>query len=90
VIQQNAGSAEEMASTAEALSGQAEQLLSTVSSFKISENIRTNSKAPRPSLPEQPMTSPPGMGTIQNRQQRGIVLNMGSGQETRDDEFERF
>jgi PAS domain S-box-containing protein len=44
VIQQNAGSAEEMASTSEELSAQADQLLTTVSFFKVDEKERPSVK----------------------------------------------
>jgi methyl-accepting chemotaxis protein len=100
VIQQNAGAAEEMASTAESLSTQADQLLSTVSSFKLSgagavqaRNQTAKAIGHGRDLVRQAGRAAalaPGNAARANGKPLGVVLEMGTPQDTRDDGFERF
>lgn len=99
VIQQNASASEEMASTSEELSSQAEQLRQTIAFFsngdvdgasgpriplleKAPETIVTSSKRHRTASKEKVQSARKTVG--------GKSLNMDSGNEKLDDEFERY
>ncbi|MBI2353432.1 MAG: methyl-accepting chemotaxis protein [Deltaproteobacteria bacterium] len=95
VIQQNASASEEMASTSEELSGQAEQLKDTISFFRIDNSlansstrgVRVQRKAARPGqVPHIARTTAkvPGKPGI------GVNLDMATGRDHLDDDFERF
>jgi methyl-accepting chemotaxis protein len=106
VIQQNAGAAEEIASTSQELQGQAESLLQTVSFFRLNGNGRGPAELPaastkqpecaaqRPArLKQEPVLTAAGTAA------RGVHLDLGtdgsgngSGRrgDQRDDEFEQF
>jgi len=87
VIQQNASATEQMASTSEELSGQAAQLQSTISFFRAAGSGRAVSGAPRQVMRAAPHSRPaPALGP----DSKGIVLDLGSGKDTLDDEFEKF
>ena len=98
VIQQNAGASEEMASTAEELSSQAEQLQSTIAFFKIDDTGRNAHRAQavrqvvhKPAIKtataylKKAIAKPVKAATA-----TGIALDMGSGHDKLDDEFEKF
>ncbi|MGL1862174.1 MAG: CHASE3 domain-containing protein [Pseudodesulfovibrio sp.] len=89
IVQQNAAGAEEMASTSEELSGQAEQLNSVVAFFNINESgsgyrrstqVVKNAAAPKP-LPAAPT------GAVAPEAAVGIDMDMDDGS---DGGFERF
>jgi methyl-accepting chemotaxis protein len=97
VIQQNASASEEMASTSEELSSQAEQLQDNISFFKLEDQrsgfsrqakkpVSVTSKAKGSAhIPAEKKTSvsKPSAGG-------GLLLDMGSGTDNLDDEFEKF
>lgn len=96
VIQQNASVTEEMASTAEELSSQAEQLQDAIEFFKIGDMGRREARPLRnaygkadgtPSRPAQKVPAHSGKGLSQGT---GIILDLGDGDDTLDQEFERF
>ncbi|MBX3006779.1 MAG: MCP four helix bundle domain-containing protein [Melioribacteraceae bacterium] len=101
VIQQNASTSEEMASTAEELSSQAEQLLDTVSFFKIDDK-RTNSTkrtatyAPKPRSLDHKMLNPASTAQPKAKLNKtannsnGVALELGSGSDKLDYEFEKY
>lgn len=96
VIQQNAGASEEMAATAAGLSSEAEQLLSTVSSFKMAgkeaQPMLANAgtaKDPRAVSAEQAKGAP-GNGFKKNRGKTGAAPGMLPLYPKQADEFERF
>lgn len=90
VVQQNAGSSEEMASTSEELSAQAQQLQSTISFFKVDNRNQSFKKTVR----DQPVNKRPAANIQQPKQVTsntgGMKLNMGTGTDTEDGDFERF
>ena len=88
VIQQNASASEEMASTSEELSSQAEQLQDTISFFKLEENARRSAtKAAAPAARISHVSSaPPASKTTTS----GLSLDMGSGRDKLDDDFEEY
>ena len=87
VIQQNASATEQMASTSEELSGQAAQLQSTISFFRVASSRRAVSLSSRPVVHAAPPSRPvPALGS----NSQGIALDLGSGKDTLDDEFEKF
>jgi hypothetical protein len=85
-----------MASTAESLSSQAEQLQSTVSSFKIDQKGEFKSDVLTKSLktvnPLKVATKPSATArTVKsNGEGSGIRFNVGHLHDGRDDEFEKF
>nr|WP_320116762.1 methyl-accepting chemotaxis protein [uncultured Desulfuromonas sp.] len=92
VIQQNAAAAEEMASTSEELNAQAAQLQDTISFFKLDSagvkqlvSPRTQAKAPRfkDALSARKATQT----TASNS---GLRLDMGTGKDALDKEFEEY
>ena len=97
VIQQNASASEEMASTSEELSSQAEQLQDSIAFFKLdghkSGAIRQTKKPVAGQdkakviahLPVKSKTSP-----VKAHAGGGLVLDMGSGKDKLDNEFERY
>jgi methyl-accepting chemotaxis protein len=102
VIQQNASATEQMASTTEELSSQAEQLQDTIAFFKVQETgkrkaeerrhvvVRTHreqfktTQRPAAHAAIQKASSGNGMKT------GGIPIDLGSGHDKLDDEFETF
>jgi len=96
VVQQNAGASEEMAATAAGLSSQAEQLLSTVSSFKMADkedqtmiaNSRTV-KDERAGSAEQ-VKGLSGNRLKKNQGRTGVALDLLPLYDKQVDEFERF
>jgi methyl-accepting chemotaxis protein len=96
VVQQNAGASEEMAATAAGLSSQAEQLLSTVSSFKMAgkegQPMLANAgtaKDPGAVSAEQ-VKGAPGNGFKKSRGKTGAAPGMLPLYPGQADEFERF
>ena len=102
-MQQNAGAAEERSSTAEELASQAEQLQGTIAFFKMHETEKELMRrtAPAAQIPAQNVH--PVRGTAQragigleekHHKRTGVVLNMGSGGNGKDDrrdaEFEQI
>jgi len=94
VVQSNAGASEEMASTAEELSSQAQQLQSTISFFKIDDsggnNMNKHSYVAKFAAPQPPVAHPPKQKAIKHNVQEGKKLNMGTGPDSEDADFERF
>jgi methyl-accepting chemotaxis protein len=101
VIQQNASATEEMASTAEELSSQAEQLQDTIGFFKIGDHEKRRVATPvRAVQREAKKAAPLGQGkgniAIERRSGNGggivsgVSLDLGTGKDKFDDEFERF
>ncbi|BCS53725.1 methyl-accepting chemotaxis protein [Geobacter sp. SVR] len=90
VIQQNASASEEMASTSEELSGQAEQLKDAIGFFRIDSRMQV-AAARRPVRTAVRIASVvKGSDRSSGREFSGIALDMGSGRDHLDDEFERF
>jgi methyl-accepting chemotaxis protein len=96
VIQQNAGASEEMAATAAGLSSEAEQLLSTVSFFKMADKedqmtIR-NIKAVKDqrAVPAEQVKGTSGSSVKKNRGRLGVALDMLPLYDKPVDGFERF
>ena len=105
VIQQNAGASEEMASTSEELASQAEQLQTSIAFFRTGEEgaVRIADKATGrrqaspPKISAGPPASSPAKGGYANGYHKparvaagGVVLDMESGRDGLDGEFERF
>ncbi len=101
VIQQNASVTEEMASTAEELSSQAEQLQDTVAFFRIGTDAkktrRADSTAMKPGHKPPPSTGHPKAHRAETSKsgndaagRAGIVVDLGSGRDSMDEEFERL
>jgi methyl-accepting chemotaxis protein len=102
VIQQNASASEEMSSTAEELSSQAEQLQETMAFFKIDEkgaarktNFVTHHKptvnhliAAKPVATKQKVQKPANTKNLAKT--GGWALDMGTGSDKIDSEFEKF
>ncbi|GAM11847.1 methyl-accepting chemotaxis protein IV [Geobacter sp. OR-1] len=95
VIQQNAAVAEEMASTATGLSGQADQLISSIGFFKLDlSDLRSSQRQ----LPAQPPSSPAESAKPKQLvakapkkmavNESGFGLNLGKDQ--LDKEFEKY
>jgi methyl-accepting chemotaxis protein len=93
VIQQNASASEEMASTSEELSSQAEQLQDTISFFKLAGGQGTAKKAaaarPPARIAHVTKTSSARPATKAGGGS-GVLLDMGSGKDRLDDEFEEY
>ncbi len=100
VIQQNASVTEEMASTAEELSSQAAQLQDTVAFFRIDTGTkkarRVDSTAMKAAHKPPPSVGHPkvyGAETSNNGKdagRTGIAVDLGSGRDSIDEEFERL
>jgi len=97
VIQQNASASEEMASTSEELSSQAEQLQDSIAFFKLdghkSGAIRQAKKAVAAKGKTKAISHIPAGGKTSPAKTSaggGLLLDMGSGKDKLDDEFERF
>ena len=101
VIQQNASASEEMSSTAEELSSQAEQLQETMSFFKIDEKGARKSSfvthhkpivnhliSAKPVTPKQKVQKPASTKNLAKA--GGWALDMGTGSDKIDSEFEKF
>jgi len=91
VIQQNASASEEMASTSEELSSQAEQLQDTISFFKVQ-----NAQQGRKRQTVQPKAAPAIAHTLKKAPAKpqtspsGMALDMGSGHDKLDDDFQEY
>ena len=99
IVQSNAGASEEMASTAEELSSQAQQLQSSISYFKIGDNINNNkidTSYQQININHHPLnnfhqTSSKTHSPKQLTQRKnGMKLDMGSDADSEDVDFERF
>ena len=94
VIQQNASASEEMASTSEELSSQAEQLQGTISFFRLdSRGGAPVRQTPAPAEKKRPAllsSKRSAKVTKSSSKSGGLDLDMGSGSDNLDDEFERF
>ncbi len=90
VIQQTASATEEMASTAEELSSQSEQLLDTISFFKVDrkEAHKPSKGIPLPAKPKASAMVPKRSGN--SVKTSGVAIDLSSGQDNLDEEFERF
>ncbi|MDW7645341.1 MAG: methyl-accepting chemotaxis protein [Desulfuromonadales bacterium] len=90
VIQQNSSASEEMASTSEELNSQAEQLQHTIAFFKV--NSGSAARVTTRALPSPKATSvkPAAKPSAPKTAGKGLQLDMGSGSDKLDDEFERF
>jgi len=93
VIQQNASASEEMASTSEELSGQSEQLKETISFFRINEGMvrATAGTSPRPAQKKNVrIAHAASFARKPVVRGSGVAINMRSGADHLDDEFETF
>ena len=102
VIQQNAGASEEMASTSEELSSQAEQLQGSIAFFKVEgtgyssrpapvrHEQKESRKSPAARLSHSKAASYKAPSQQKQAVNAGPALDMGSGGELLDAEFERF
>ena len=97
VIQQNASASEEMASTSEELSSQAEQLQDTIAFFKINETSRhgkakpvSGKPAPRIAHATSAKSGKAGKASARKSTDSGLLLDMGSGRDKLDDDFEEY
>ncbi|SDE58335.1 methyl-accepting chemotaxis protein, partial [Desulfuromonas thiophila] len=95
VIQQNASASEEMASTSEELSSQAEQLQDTISFFRVATTGKSQRRASAPKVP--PRIAHVARGGAARPAAKagaasgaGVLLDMGSGKDKLDDEFEEY
>ena len=100
MIQQNAGSTEEMASTAQELSSQSEQLSQTVAFFKVDANggravPRLQPVSRLTSVQIKPLAPAGRKKGPHPEQRRGATIDLGQHEgagsgRSRDQEFERF
>jgi methyl-accepting chemotaxis protein len=88
VIQQNASATEEMSSTCEELSSQADQLLDTISFFRIDQ--KTSGAVRRAVMHKPPMAQLKPAAKSAAGHSKGIDLDLGTGKDGMDDEFERY
>lgn len=90
VIQQNAATAEELASSSEVLSSQADQLRETVNKNSSSKESLSPAKqaTPAKSTKYKKSFSSAPRGNMGNK--NGIELNMGSGLDAKDSDYEKF
>ncbi|MDY0268589.1 HAMP domain-containing methyl-accepting chemotaxis protein [Trichloromonas sp.] len=90
VIQQNASASEEMASTSEELSSQAEQLQETIGFFKVdmrsSAIVRKTAAAKR----NKPAAVARVSAGKSQTEAGGLLLDMTTGRDKLDDDFEKF
>ncbi len=92
VVQQNAGSSEEMASTSEQLSSQAQQLQSSISFFHLGNERSNRQTIPQQNRSVQTHTKASNSQPAKQLkpQTGGMKLDMGSGTDNEDSDFERF
>ena len=98
VIQQNASAAEEMASTSEELSSQAEQLQDTIAFFKVEMHSSQSQRSPKKPVAAKGkakeiahiLTKPKVVPAKAQAGGGGLRLDMGSGRDKLDEEFEKF
>ncbi len=92
VIQQNAAAAEEMASTSEELNAQASQLQDTISFFKLDSAGAKQLASPKapPKAPRLKETLAPKKAAPATKNTSGLMLDMGSGKDSLDSEFEEY
>nr|WP_320049758.1 methyl-accepting chemotaxis protein [uncultured Desulfuromonas sp.] len=93
VIQQNASAAEEMASTSEELNAQADQLQETMAFFKL--DATSKRQQVRPKLPSQKTPIKTSLPTRkaaapQKKEGGGLMLDMTTGKDALDNEFEEY
>nr|WP_320049354.1 methyl-accepting chemotaxis protein [uncultured Desulfuromonas sp.] len=86
VIQQNASAAEEMASTSEELNAQAAQLQDTIDFFRVEGGGRAK-MPPRRIAPNVKKLTP---ASAPKATHTGLALDMGSGRDSLDNEFEEY
>ena len=90
VTQQNAATSEEMATVAEELTAQAEQLLNTISFFKINTKDAsndfqtTNQKSTNKKYLQKPKQE------FRRSSNQGVNFNLGSSNNMTDNDFEKF
>ncbi|NCC24215.1 MAG: methyl-accepting chemotaxis protein [Deltaproteobacteria bacterium] len=98
VVQQNSTASEQMASTSEELSSQAQQLQSAVSFFQIKEGshnlgrsrLEVDRGRTRRNSGGRPSSRTPKAVTQTKKQAKGLMLEMGGGSDSGDDDFERY
>jgi methyl-accepting chemotaxis protein len=93
VIQQNASASEQMASTSEELSSQAEQLLQNISYFRLEEGaVRSSAGRSRKIKAEKfaSIAHKSARPAASAKKTRGIALNMETGRDDLDNEYEKF
>ncbi|TRO82341.1 methyl-accepting chemotaxis protein [Desulfuromonas acetexigens] len=90
VIQQNASASEEMASTSEELSSQAEQLQDTIGFFKVDVRSSGIVRKPAATKKNKPATAARVSGGKSQAESGGLLLDMNSGRDKLDDDFEKF
>ncbi|MGE4578191.1 MAG: methyl-accepting chemotaxis protein [Desulfuromonadales bacterium] len=90
VIQQNSSASEEMASTSEELNSQAEQLQHTIAFFKVNSGSAARVTTRALPSPKAPSVKPAAKPSAPKAAGKGLQLDMGSGSDKLDDEFERF
>nr|WP_320050253.1 methyl-accepting chemotaxis protein [uncultured Desulfuromonas sp.] len=92
VIQQNAAAAEEMASTSEELNAQAAQLQDTISFFKLDSAAVKHLPRPKNSPPvsKAKATLSPKKAAAPAKGGSGLMLDMGAGKDSLDNEFEEY
>ena len=92
VIQQNASASEEMASTSEELSSQAEQLQDTIGFFKV--DVRSSGIVRKPVAATKKNSKPAAIARVGGGKTKaesgGLLLDMNSGRDKLDDDFEKF
>ena len=87
VIQQNASAAGEKAATSEELNAQASQLQETIDFFRVEEQRRGNPPARRIEPSVKKLAPAPAKKTAAPS---GLALDMGSGRDSLDSEFEEY
>ncbi len=96
VIQQNASASEEMASTAEELSSQAEHLQSSIAFFKTGDEgtparrIRNEHPAAQQPRSKVAHMQQKVIASAATGKRAGIALDLGTGGDAEDSEFEKF
>jgi methyl-accepting chemotaxis protein len=95
VIQQNASATEQMASTSEELSSQAEQLQETIAFFKVEKRTGQEKRRSPVGMPVKmaapsPIREPRHGYKGGNGTRKGVTLNLGTGADSMDEDFERF
>lgn len=90
VIQQNASASEEMASTSEELSAQAEQLQETIAFFNVDGRSRTVRRQVAAAVPSTPKINTTNKVSQKAPQTSGLLLDMGSGRDKLDSDFEEY
>lgn len=90
VIQQNASASEEMAATSEELNSQAEQLQETISFFKLDQGTQRAAARPASAPPTARISHVGSAPTAAKKATSGLSLDMGSGRDKLDDDFEEY